>query len=80
MMLPDTVPLILISATIVSAVLTTEFDNMIYAVVSFAVMCVVIGGLYAYWGATVLALFQIIVYAGTVAVLFLFAVMLTRPS
>lgn len=79
-MLPDTVSFVLVIATIVSAVLTVEFDDMIRAVVSFCVMCLMIGGLYAYWGATVAALFQVIVYSGAVAVLFLITVMLTHAG
>jgi len=73
----DAIPLALLFAIIVTAILTVEIKKLMYAVISFCLMSIAIGCLYAYLGALTVAFYQIIVYAGAVGVLFIFAVMLT---
>jgi len=73
----DAIPLALIFTIIATAILTVEIKNLMRAVISFCLMSISIGCLYAYLGALIVAFYQIIVYAGAVGVLFIFAVMLT---
>ncbi len=70
--------LFLLILIIIFAVLTVEFKEMIRAILSFATMCILIGGFYWMYGATTVAFFQILIYAGAVVVLFLIAIMLTE--
>jgi len=73
----DAIPLTLIFAIIVTAILTVEIKDLMRAVISFCLMSISIGFLYAYLGALIVAFYQIIVYAGAVGILFIFAVMLS---
>ncbi len=67
----------LLLLTVVLAVMTVEFKNLMYAVLSFCGMCIVLGFLYWLLNAPYVALFQILVYIGAVGVLFIITLMLT---
>lgn len=68
----------LLLLTLLLAVLAIETKELMYAVISFCAMCVVVGLLFAFLNAPYAALFQIIIYAGAIVVLFIFAIMLTE--
>jgi len=74
----DIASLVLLSFTIFLAVLTVEFENLMYAVLSFCGMTITLGFLFLLLGAPYVALFQILVYTGAVGVLFIITIMLTE--
>ena len=63
-------------AAVASALCVVVLRNPVNCVMALLAAMLATAGLYALMGATVLALFQIIVYIGAVLVLFLFVVML----
>lgn len=69
--------LVLLALTVFLAVLTVEFENLMYAVLCFCGMTIVMGFLYWLLSAPYVALFQILVYTGAVGVLFIITIMLT---
>lgn len=73
----DIASLTLLVLTVILAVMTIEFENLMYAVLSFCGMCIVLGSLYWLLNAPYVALFQILVYVGAVGVLFIITIMLT---
>jgi NADH-quinone oxidoreductase subunit J len=68
----------LLGLVILFALLTVEFKDMIRAILSFAMMCILIGGVYWLIGAPLVAFFQILIYAGAIVVLFLISTMLVE--
>ena len=59
------------------ALLTVEVKDVLYAILSFCGMCVAIGAIFWLLNAPYVAVFQILIYAGAVVVLFIATVMLT---
>ena len=68
----------LVVVAVVLAILTVEFQSLLYASLCFGGMCVCLGGLYWTLSAPYAALFQMLIYGGAVIVLFISVVMLTR--
>ncbi|MEM1994690.1 MAG: NADH-quinone oxidoreductase subunit J [Nitrososphaerales archaeon] len=64
--------------TIVSAILALEAKEVVYGAVALALSFVGIAGFFALLDAVFLAMFQLTVYVGAIAVLILFTVMLVR--
>jgi len=71
------IPLLLLGATVVFALLTVEVEDLLYAVLCLWAMTVSIAALFWLLGAPYVAVFQLVVYAGAVVVLFIVAIMLT---
>ena len=70
--------LILSVIEIASAVLVVTSRKLVHSVFWLSVTLITIAGVYVLFRAEVIALIQILVYAGAVPVLFLFGIMLTR--
>ncbi|MEW5759617.1 MAG: NADH-quinone oxidoreductase subunit J [Candidatus Thermoplasmatota archaeon] len=64
--------------TCIFAILVLFVKEVVHAVVSLALMFISIAGIYILLNAEFIALVQILIYAGAVTVLILFAIMLTR--
>mgnify|MGYP001080106510 FL=1 len=77
-MLADILQFILLVATCVFAILTVELKDLLHTVISLAAMAVSLGAIFWLLNAPYVAVFQILIYAGAVVVLFIAAVMLTR--
>ncbi len=76
-MIEEDIAFVVISAlTIVSAIISLEAKQVVYGVIALAFSFLGIAGLFIVLDATFVALFQIIVYIGAIAVLILFTVML----
>lgn len=73
----DIFTIALVVSTVVFAILAVEVEDLLQAVLFLWLMCVSIAGLFWLLGAPYVAVFQLIVYAGAVIVLFIAAVMLT---
>jgi len=69
---------LLVSITIIFAILTVETREIIYSILFFALMCISIGTLYFILNAVYVGVFQLLIYAGAVVALMLAAVMLTK--
>ena len=67
----ETVHYLLIAVTIVLALITVKSQDLTRAIMSFAVFNVSISMIYYLLGAPFVAVFQLLVYAGAVTVLFL---------
>ncbi len=76
-MLNDMLQIGLIILTVLLALLTVELKDMLYAVICLCGMCISIGALFWLLSAPYVAVFQLLVYAGAVIVLFIAVVMLT---
>ena len=63
---------------IVSAIMVVTSRKLVHNVFWLAMTLITIAGIYVLFRAELIALIQIIVYAGAVPVLFLFGIMLTR--
>jgi NADH-quinone oxidoreductase subunit J len=74
----DALQILLLIATCIFAILTVEFKDVLHSVISLAGMAVTLGALFWILNAPYVAVFQILIYAGAVIVLFIAAVMLTR--
>lgn len=74
----DAVFLLVALVTAGAAVLTVTSKNLIHAALHLAVTLAGIAGVFLVLAADFLALVQLVVYVGAVAVLFLFGLMLTR--
>jgi NADH-quinone oxidoreductase subunit J len=61
----------------VFALLTVEVKDVLYAILSLCGMCVTIGALFWLLNAPYVAVFQLLIYAGAIIVLFVAAVTLT---
>jgi NADH:ubiquinone oxidoreductase subunit 6 (subunit J) len=75
--LNDLLQIALIVSTVLLALLTVELKDMLHAVICLCGMCVAIGALFWLLNAPYVSLFQLLVYAGAVIVLFIATVMLT---
>jgi len=75
---PDTPILVLLVLTVVLAVASVEFRNLMHAVLFLLLFNISLGVLYYIVGAPMVALFQLAVFAGAVIVFFILTVMLTR--
>ncbi len=62
----------------VLATLAIELPDLLYAIISLGGMAVAIGSLFWLLSAPYVAVFQVLIYAGAVVVLFIVAVMLTK--
>ncbi|MBE0511906.1 NADH-quinone oxidoreductase subunit J [Candidatus Bathyarchaeota archaeon] len=67
----------MIVLTVLLALLTVELEDMLHAVISLCGMCITIGALFWLLDAPYVSVFQLLVYAGAVMVLFIATVMLT---
>jgi len=76
--LVDVTFLVLAAVTIVSAIVALEAKEVVYGALALALCFVGIAGLFALLDAVFLAMFQLMVYVGAIAVLILFTVMLVR--
>ncbi len=76
----DLVQIILIAITVLFALLTLELKNILHAVISFAGMCMTIGAIYWLLNAPYVAVFQLLIYAGAIVILFLATIMLTSKK
>jgi len=76
MLVEELLALVLIIASVVLAVLVVELSDLLHSVVALCGMSITIGVLFWSLGAPYPALFQILVYAGAVIVLFIAAIML----
>jgi len=77
-MFEDILQLVLLVAACIFAILTVELRDLLHTVVSLAAMAVSLGAIFWLLDAPYVAVFQILIYAGAVIVLFITAVMLTR--
>ncbi|WP_455282052.1 NADH-quinone oxidoreductase subunit J family protein [[Eubacterium] cellulosolvens] len=77
-MIEDILQLGLLVATCVFTVLTVESKDLLHTVIALAAMSISLGALFWLLSAPYVAVFQILIYAGAVVVLFIAAVMLTR--
>jgi NADH-quinone oxidoreductase subunit J len=77
-MIEDILQLGLLVATCIFTVLTVESRDLLHTVIALAAMAVSLGSLFWLLNAPYVAVFQILIYAGAVIVLFIAAVMLTR--
>ena len=66
--------------TIVAAIVSLESRQVVYGAISLAFSFLGVAGLFILLNATFVALFQIIVYIGAIAVLILFTVMLVTKD
>lgn len=68
----------MIVLTVFLALLTVELKDLLHAAICFCGMCITIGVLFWLLNAPYVSVFQLLVYAGAVIVLFIAAVMLTK--
>jgi NADH-quinone oxidoreductase subunit J len=74
------ITLILAAMTITGTALAMSFRNLVHCVLALTVGLVGIAGLYLHLGAQFVGLTQILVYVGAVAILAVFAIMMTRNA
>ena len=77
-MVSEILQIALIILTVLLALLTVELKDMLHAILSMCGMCISIGALFWLLSAPYVAVFQLLVYAGAVIVLFIATVMLTK--
>lgn len=70
----------MIGALIIFAIIAIEHKNLIYSAISLAVMSVFLGIIYFVLSAPYVAVFQLVIYAGAVTVLFLAAISLVTKT
>ncbi|MGD8565674.1 MAG: NADH-quinone oxidoreductase subunit J [Candidatus Bathyarchaeota archaeon] len=70
----------MILATILLAIITVELRNLLRASLSLCGTCTTMGALFWLLNAPYVAIFQLLIYAGAVVVLFLAVVMLTTKG
>ena len=76
-MFNDVMQIALIVSTVFLSILAIELKDILYAVMCLFGMCITIGALFWLLYAPYVAVFQLLVYAGAVIVLFIATVMLT---
>lgn len=64
--------------TVLMAVLTVELKDLLHAALCLCGMCITLGALFWLLNAPYVSVFQLLVYAGAIIVLFITTVMLTR--
>ena len=69
---------VLAAITVISAIVALEAKEVVYGAIALALCFVGIAGFFALLDAVFLAMFQLTVYVGAIAVLILFTVMLVR--
>ncbi len=69
---------IMAAATVVSAMLIFASRDVLHSATFFALTMLLIGGIYALLESYFLAFIHVMVYAGAVSVLIVFAIMVTR--
>ena len=74
----DVAFLVLSVLAVASAILALETEEIVYGAISLMIMSVAVAGFFILLDAPFVAMFQIIVYVGAVAVLILFTVMLVK--
>ncbi|MBS7608984.1 NADH-quinone oxidoreductase subunit J [Candidatus Bathyarchaeota archaeon] len=74
----DWVPLVLTVSATVFALLAVELEDLLKAILSLFFMCVSIAGIFWILGAPYVAIFQLLIYAGAIVILFLATIMLTE--
>ncbi len=74
----DMLQITLIFFTILLALLTVELKDLLHAAICLCGTCITIGALFWLLNAPYVSVFQLLVYAGGVIVLFITAVMLTK--
>jgi NADH:ubiquinone oxidoreductase subunit 6 (subunit J) len=67
-------------ALVVSALLVVTLRNIVHSALALVVVFALAAGIYILLNATFIAIVQILIYAGAVTILILFALMLTRIS
>jgi NADH-quinone oxidoreductase subunit J len=72
--------LVVALATLVSALMVVTTPNLIHAALWLVATLFAVAILYALLNASFLAVVQVVVYIGAIAILFIFAVMLTRKE
>lgn len=77
-MLNDLLSITLIILTVLLAILTVELKDMLHAVLCLCGMCISVGALFWLLNAPYVAVFQLLVYAGAIVVLFVATIMLTK--
>jgi NADH:ubiquinone oxidoreductase subunit 6 (subunit J) len=70
-------PVFLTVSTAVFALLAVEFEDLMKAIWSLFFMCISIAGIFWTLGAPYVAVFQLLIYAGAIVILFLATIMLT---
>lgn len=70
--------IVLMVLTVLLALLTVELNDLLQATASLCGTCITIGALFWLLNAPYVSVFQLLVYAGAVIVLFISVVMLTR--
>ena len=68
----------LLICTVLLAIITVELENMLHAVLGLCGMFIILGMLYWLLNAPYVAVFQLLIYAGAVIVLFIAIIMLTK--
>lgn len=68
----------MIVLTVLLALLTVELKDLLHAAVCLCGTCTTVGALFWLLNAPYVSVFQLLVYAGAVIVLFIAAVMLTK--
>ncbi|MFQ6081021.1 MAG: NADH-quinone oxidoreductase subunit J [Candidatus Bathyarchaeia archaeon] len=78
----DILQIFLIAVAIALAILTIELRDLLHAALCLCGMGIVIGMLFSILNASYVAVFQLLIYAGAVVVLFISVIMLTtrRPE
>ncbi|MFQ5793618.1 MAG: NADH-quinone oxidoreductase subunit J [Candidatus Bipolaricaulia bacterium] len=75
------IPFILISlATLAAAIMVIRSEKLIYSTLWLAGLFVGVAGLFLTLGAELLAMIQILIYAGAIVTLILFAIMFTERT
>ncbi len=74
----DWVLLILLVLAVVSAILSVEHPNLMYAVLFLLSLNILLSIVYYLLGAPFVAFFQLFIYAGAIVVFFVITIMLTR--
>jgi NADH-quinone oxidoreductase subunit J len=77
-MFNDLLQIAMIISTVVLALLTVELKDLLHAAVCLCGMCITVGALFWMLNAPYVSVFQLLIYAGAVIVLFIAAVMLTK--
>jgi len=74
----DMLQIVLIVLTALLALLTVELKDLLHSAICLCGTCVTIGASFWLLNAPYVSVFQLLVYAGAVIVLFIAAVMLTK--
>jgi NADH-quinone oxidoreductase subunit J len=77
-MLDQILPISLIFLMVLLALLTIELKDMFYAIICFCGMSITIGALFWLLNAPYVSVFQLLIYAGAITVLFITTIMLTK--